>query len=57
MTFDITNFRDALPVLCIIGAPEVQWVDVEILPINIYALLSQELVDVVGQPVPGFWVA
>jgi len=48
---------DALPVRRVGRSPEGQRVDVEILPIEVDALLGQELVHVVGEPLPGRGVA
>ena len=47
---DVLVLRDALAVFGVGRAPEAQRVDVEVLAIEVDALLGQELVDVFGEP-------
>ena len=48
----MADFGDTLAVFRVVSAPEVQRVDVEILPVEVDALFSEELVNMVGQPLP-----
>ena len=54
---DVLVLGDPLTVLCIVGPPGAERVDVEILPVQIDALLGDELIHAVDDPVPGFGIA
>jgi len=49
----VVNLGDALPVRGVVLAPEPERLDVEVLPVDVDAVVGEELVDVIDQPIPG----
>ena len=54
---DMVVLCDALAVLGVVLLPEAQRVDVEVLAVQVDALLGDEPIDVLGQPLADFGVA
>ena len=54
---DVADFRNTLAVGRVVRAPDVQRIEVEILPIQVNSLLRQQLVNVVGQPLERVGIA
>ena len=55
--FNMADFGNALPVFRVVGPPERQRVNIEVLPVQVYALFGKQGVDVIHEPRPGFLVA
>ena len=49
--------RDALPIFGVGAAPVAERIDVEVLPVDVDALLCHELVDMIGKPLAALRVA
>ena len=54
---DVLDLGDALAVRGVVGAPEAERVHVEVLAVEVDALLVDQLVDVLGEPFPGLRIA
>ncbi len=50
VAFHVADLGDALPVVGIIGPPEAERVDIEVLAVQVNPLFGQESVNVVGEP-------
>ena len=48
--FNVADLCDALPVFGIVGPPEAERIDVEVLAVQVNPLFGQESVNVVGEP-------
>jgi hypothetical protein len=53
----MSDFRDPLPILFVIRSPDGEGVEIEILPIQIDALVFEQTADLLDQPVPRFLVS
>ena len=53
----MANLRDPLAVVGVVGPPEPQRVDIVILAVEVDALLRQELIHMLGEPLAGFRLA
>ncbi len=54
---DVVNLGDALTIGCIVLPPEVERIHVEVLAVKIDTLSSDQLADVVGQPLASLRIA